>query len=206
MQKQSASFPSYFFLVITTLAVLVTGCAQATPAAFPTSAYPITSTSGPTVSMTVSAQPTMQSAITANPDQLARWREYEHALAGKFLSYLPPVEVLCEWEILGQSGQEVYVWAFCLGLPPVGRSEKYAPGAGIPAVIHLGLDGSVQSVELPRDGGPSYTEGIRKKFPKDVQKRIFGNLIHYSALIDHAKLRRENPGPPLIVLPATPQP
>jgi hypothetical protein len=145
-------------------------------------------------------------AITANPDQLARWSEYEHALARKFLSYLPPEEVLCEWEILGQSGQEVYVWAFCLGLPPAGKGKEYAPGASIPAVIHLKSDGSVQSVELPRDAGLSYAEGIRKIFPKDVQEKIFGRLVNIAGMVAHAQLRRETPEPPLIILLATPHP
>jgi hypothetical protein len=192
------------------IATLFAGCGQTTPVALPISTETVQATAISTpeliASVTVSPQPTVQFAITANPDQLVRWREYEFALAKKLLSYLPPEEVLCEWEILGQSGQEVYVWAVCLGLPPAGRGEEYAPYAGIPAVIHLGSDGSVQSVELPRDNSSSYVEGIQNIFPKDVQERIFNRLINYVALTDHAEERREYPGPPLIVLLATPQP
>lgn len=158
-----------------------------------------------TPSMTASRAP-IPVAITANPEQLARWQEYQYALAKRFLSYLPPEQVLCEWELLGQSLQEVYVWAVCLGLPPEGRGEEYAPVADMPAVIHLGLDGSVQSVELPNDDRRNYIEGIRTIFPVVVQEKIFGKLINFSALTDHVELRRKNPGPPLIVLLATPQP
>jgi hypothetical protein len=205
MSYQHIQKTSLLFFVILILLSVTNGCGQITPTGLPAliqTAY-VTTTPSPIPTATN----TMQVAITANPDQLARWREYERALASKFLSYLPPEEVICEWEILGQSEQEVYVWAVCLGLPPAGRSEKYAPIASIPSAIHLGSDGSVQSVELPRDdGNPSYSEGIRKIFPIDVQERIFNNLINYGALTDHAKLRRKNPGPPLIVLSATPQP
>jgi hypothetical protein len=163
-------------------------------------------TSSSILTNTLSPQVKVQFAITPNFDQLSRWREYERALASKLLFLHPPGDVICEWEFLGQSGQEEYVWAFCLGLPPVGMDEKYAPGASIPAVIHLEQNGSIQSVELPRDGGLSYAEGIRKIFPKDVQERIFGRLVNIDEMIAHARLRRKSPAPPLIVLLSTPQP
>lgn len=73
-----------------------------------------------------------------------------------------------------------------MGLPPVGMSDKYAPLASILAVIYLGSDGSVLSVELPRDSRRDYVEGIRKIFPIDVQEKIFNNLINYGELSDHA--------------------
>lgn len=197
---------SYFFPV---LALLIAGCGQASPATFPTSTQTMqattTSTPEQIVSTTVPPQLTIQVAITANPDQLARWREYENALAMKLLSHLSPEEVLCEWEILGQSLQEVYVWADCLGLPPAGRSEQYAPVASLPAVIYLSQDSSVKNVDIP-GSGTRYDSDIRRLFPTDVQKKIFENLISYGALADHVKSRRENPGPPLIVLLSTPQP
>ncbi|MBK6645083.1 MAG: hypothetical protein IPG44_04915 [Anaerolineales bacterium] len=198
------------FIVLLILALVLTACSsnqasqtptatQAVLAPFPTETY----TSLPA---TVSPSLTFQVAITANPEQLAKWQEYERALASRLLFLHPLEEILCEWEILGQSGLEVYVWAVCLGLPPKGRSELYAPIASVPAVIHLGLDGSVQSVELPRDGGRDYGEGIRDIFPVDVRERISKRSIGIVAMADHAKLRRKNPGPPLIVLLATPQP
>lgn len=196
-------------LILILISVPLGACGVTTPATLPTSTQtmPATAIFTPELiaSMTASLQPTIQFAITANPDQLARWKEYEHALASQILYTHPPEEILCEWEILGQSELVVYVWAFCLGLPPAGRGEEYVPRADIPAVIHLGSDGSVQSVEIPGYSS-SYAEGIRRLFPKDVQERIFSHLFHYAELTDHAKARRENPVPPLIVLLATPQP
>lgn len=188
--------------------ILFTGCGVITPTVYPTYTRTMQATSPipkSTLSLNASPQPTTQFAITANPDQLVRWREYELALAVKILYTHPPEEVLCEWEILGQSDLDVYVWAFCIGLPPAGKNEEYAPRADIPAVIHLGSDGSIQSVEIPGYSS-SYAEGVRRLFPKDVQERIFGRLFHYVELTNHAKTRRENPGPPLIVLASTPQP
>lgn len=200
------------FVFLTLLLFGVTACADykgIQPIKSPYATYYpslIPATPAATTTPSMPPRPTIQAAITASPDQLARWGEYERALAMKLLSHLPPEEILCEWEILGQSLQEVYVWAFCLGLPPAGRSEKYAPVVDVPVIIHLELDGSVESVELPRDGGLSYSEGIRNIFPKDVQQKIFSKLFHYAELADHARARREHHGPPLIVLLATLQP
>ena len=198
------------FIVLLILALVLTACSSNQASQTPTAAQAVpvavlteTSTSLPAI---VSPSPTFQVVITANPEQLARWQEYERALASKFLSYLPPEDVLCEWEILGQSRLEVYAWAVCLGLPPKGRSELYAPTASIPAVIHLGLDGSVQSVELPMDNRRNYVEGIREIFPEDVRERISKRAINFGPLSNHVRERRKNPGPPLIVLLATPQP
>ncbi|GAB4416459.1 MAG: hypothetical protein Kow002_02250 [Anaerolineales bacterium] len=166
----------------------------------------MTRTATATVPVTASPQLTFQVAMTANPEQLERWQEYENALAERYLSYLSLEQVLCEWEILGQSEQKIFVWAICVGDPPDGYGDEYAPHAGMPAVIHIGLDGSVQRVEIPRDTGLTSNEGIRKLFPLDIQERIFQRMINFGALTDHAEWRRKNPGPPLIVLSATHQP
>jgi len=194
------------------IAGLVGACGNVTPVPIGTetavpSLLPFipSTTPSPTPTVIPSPQSTIQFVITPNPDQITRWREYEHALASKLLFLHAPEEVLCEWEILGQSELVIYVWAFCLGLPPAERGEEYAPGASMPAVIHLGSNGSVQDVEIPGYSS-SYAEGVRNLFPRDIQEKIFSRLINYADLIDHAKARRENPGPPLIVLLATPQP
>ncbi len=143
--------------------------------------------------------------ITPNPAQLERWKEYQTALAKKMMRWLPPEEVLCEWEILGQLNQEVYVWAVCSGTDPLGNSGLFSEGEE-PAVIHLGADGSIRSVEIP-GAGTSYARDIRKLFPPDVQGRIFGNLIHYRQLSEHLEWRRKHSNvPPLIIFGATPQP
>ncbi|HSD83674.1 MAG TPA: hypothetical protein VLG46_07440, partial [Anaerolineae bacterium] len=63
------------------------------------------------------------------------WTEYESALAHKFLP--EGLQGVCEWEILGQAAQDVFVWAVCLG-----NSTGSNPlGVSAPAVIHLAANG-----------------------------------------------------------------
>ena len=113
--------------------------------------------------------------ITPDSIQVERWKEYEDALARTLLSFLPPEEVICEWEILGRSEQEVYVWAWCTsiissGTSPISGTEIFS-SSSIPAVIHLRADGSVQSVEIP-GAGSYYARDISRMFPLDVQENF----------------------------------
>jgi hypothetical protein len=131
--------------------------------------------------------------ITPDAIQVERWKEYEDALAKRFLAYLPQEEVICEWEILGRSDQEIYVWAICMGTIGIGTLAD-------PAVIQLGIDGSAEDVKIPR-GGSNYASDIREMFPPDAEKRYFDGLINFQGLTDHLRWRREHPEePPLIVL------
>ena len=67
-----------FVVAIIFIATLIAGCEQGTPEALPilTETLPDTATSTPELipSLTVSPQPTIQFAITANPRQVARWQ------------------------------------------------------------------------------------------------------------------------------------
>jgi hypothetical protein len=134
--------------------------------------------------------------ITPDAIQVKRWKEYENALAKSLLSYLPPEKVLCEWDILGRSGDDLYVWAMCEGEEGSARST--------PTVIHLEVDGAIQSVERPRN----WSADIPRLFPADLQEKFdiyyFGRSRELS---EHAAWRRTHPEePPLIVLSATPRP
>lgn len=182
-----------------------------TEAALPTAAISETASPGPSTpvatpsAMATTPVPwvTMEFSITPNPVQLERWREYEKALAGRLKSSSPIEKVLCEWEILGQADLEVYVWAKCAG--PIG-SEETVGTVDIPAVIHLGRDGSVQAVDIP-GSGTLYAPDIRKLFPPDVQDKIFNKQINLHQLGEHLNWRLDHPDePPLIVLSATPAP
>lgn len=144
--------------------------------------------------------------ITPDAIQAARWREYENALAMKLLppsTTRIPGAVLCEWEILGRSDQEVYVWAFCQAPPYVEGLPSSI--ASMPAVVHLGEVGDVQSVEIP-GSGTAYARDIRALFPPDVQEIIFNHSVDTNKMEAHINVRRENPQPPLIILSATPTP
>ncbi len=136
-----------------------------------------------------------ETLITPEAIQVERWKEYQTALAKSVLAHLPPEEVLCEWEILGRSGNDVYVWAVCSGKDG---------GGSVPAVIHLETDGAVQSVERAKN----WSRDIPRLFPPDVIEKF----AHYHAgrareMQEHIEWRRTHPEePPLIVLSATPMP
>ena len=150
--------------------------------------------------------------ITPDAIQVERWKEYEDALARSILSFLPREEVICEWEILGRSDQEVYVWALCtsiisLGTSPISGTETFS-SSSIPAVIHLREDGSVQNVEIP-GAGSHYARDIRLMFPLDVQEKFENYHFGWAGreIGEHLVWRRTHPEePPLIVLSATPTP
>ena len=133
--------------------------------------------------------------ITPDPIQVERWKEYENALAKSVLPDLASEEVLCEWDILGRSADEVYVWAVCSGI---------AGGGSVPAVIHLEEDGSIQSVERIIN----WSADILRLFPADVR----GKFDRYPSgrareMSEHVDWRRTHPEePPLIILSTTPTP
>ena len=145
----------------------------------------------------------MKTFIPLEAAQLARWMEYENALAKKLMPLSRPEEVLCEWELSGRAKQEVYVWAVCTETAPVTEiSPFFFRTASIPAVIHLGADGAVQKVEIP-EYGSNYLSDIRRMFPLDAQKGV----ADLGGMEEHLDLRRTHlEEPPLIVLLATPQP
>jgi len=204
--------------IILLLAVILASCAPvSTETPVPTVTFtpilstPVSTSTFTPIPVTASPLPTQPTIAVITPElaQLERWKEYENALA---MALFPSSSTspnsgkfLCEWEILGQSDYEVYVWAVCTSAFPVGNSGLFYNGE-MPAVIHLGTDGAVQSVETP-GAGAHYARDIRKMFPSDVQERIFSNLIDYRRLSGHLRWRREHPEePPLIVLSATPIP
>lgn len=136
---------------------------------------------------------------------MERWKEYEEALArALFPSSFIPGQFLCEWEILGRSESEVYVWTVCMSIFPV--ANELPLHSTMPVVIYISADGSIQTVEVP-GGGTNYASDIREMFPTYAQEKYFDKLIHFQELTDHLNWRREHPQePPLIVLSTTPTP
>ncbi len=187
-------------MIIVILATILVSCAPVltetsvptvvSPTLLPTSTFiPVTTTSSP-----IPTQPTIP-IMTPDPIQVKHWKEYQSALAKSF-SFSQSELTLCEWDILGQTNQEVYVWAVCESL---GGSSVSAP-----AVIHLGTDGSILNVENPRH----WDYDIPRMFPTDIQEKF--DYYHFgrgSELSAHIAWRRTHPEePPLIVLSATPTP
>lgn len=193
--------------IIILLAIILVSCTPAvtlvsTETSPPTTLTPTVEVSAPVTPSPMPTRPIF-AAITPDAIQVEGWKEYQSALAKRLMAFLPLEEVLCEWEILEQSTQEVYVWAICTGT--VGNNGLFPKGEE-PALIQLGVNGSVQSVEIP-GAGTHYGRDIRRLFPPDVQDKIFNHLIDYRQLSDHLEWRREHPKePPLIVLLATPMP
>jgi hypothetical protein len=201
--------------IIILLAIILVSCTPAvtlvsTETSPPTTLTPTTEviatvTPSPTITPTAEvitavtpspmpAQPTF-AAITPDAIQVERWKEYQSALAKSF-SFSQSELALCEWDFLGQTNQEVYVWAVCENL---GGS-----GVSAPAVIHLGADGSVQNVENPKH----WNSDFPRMFPTDIQEKF--DYYHFgraNELSTHIAWRRMHPEePPWIVLLATPMP
>lgn len=186
------------------LSVLLTACGQqmitpptqtplptvSSPTRIPTSTF-IPVITAPTITPTRPGE----TLITPDGIQVERWREYQIALAKNVPSDLPREEVLCEWDILGRSGNDVYMWAVCKGKLTI---------VSLPVVIHLDSEGVVLSVERAKN----WSRDIPRLFPPDVIEKF----AHYHAgraeeMREHIEWRRTHPDePPLIILLATSTP
>jgi hypothetical protein len=169
----------------------------------PSTVYP---TASPWPVATGSPVPTLAVFMTPDSAEVKRWKEYEDALAKAIFppatisKHANPGKFLCEWEFLGQTDQKVYVWAVCMSILSNNGDPVYNLDAL--AIIHINIDGTIQSVEIPRAG--SYSQDIHKLFPLDVQKMYFDKLIDFRRLSDHLRMRIKHPEePPLVVLDAT---
>ena len=175
-------------------------------------ALPIATLPPPTITPTAtivyptpSPLPTQPSTLILTPDaiQVERWQEYEVALAQNILPMFDYL-VLCEWDILGRSGLEVYVWATCR--VPGGDDSR-------PAVIHLGIDGSIQEVEVLKR---STFSNVDELFPKEIQEKFSIYMLgaafdgRRKEMYEHLIYRETHPEmPPLVVLssyPSVPSP
>ena len=176
-----------------------------TQTALPTATFP-PPTFTPTAAIvypTPSPLPTLPPPPIFTPDaiQVERWQEYQTALADVVMvhegGYAPGI--LCEWDILGRSGQKLYVWAYCAGGGGGGGGAKFA-------VIYLASDGSVQ--KMGDQSGSEFPEDVRAKFDLYSDAAFSGRGRD---LLDHLLYRDTHPEePPLVILSAmpiaTPQP
>lgn len=175
------------------LACTITSCASfSTTPAISEAPYPL-----PQVMLTASPEPWNSFPITPNPNQVAMWEQYERAIAQKLIPANSSKDiVLCEWALLGQSASEIYIWAYCQVSGPMPTSTS------APAVIRIGVNNKIQSVEIPRDGS-FYEQDVRRLFPPYVQEMILARVVNVETLRDHIYFREKNPEPPLIILSAT---
>lgn len=189
-------------------AVFLTLDSQPTATPLPPTVTPTATYVYPTPSPTPT--PPLIPIITPDAMQVQSWSEYQAELANALLpgSSYPGTTygVLCEWDILGRSGREVYVWAMCSG-----------PGSGSrkPAVIYLETDGSIQKVEAPMHGS-GWTDTIQRLFPADVREKIdfyyyLSSQFSSGGRVEDMRLRLQYrrilpEEPPLNILSAVPFP
>ncbi len=167
-------------------------------------------TGEPTLSPTLSSLPSPSTTVSPIPTQLPsfpeRWREYEIALGQKMIPYASTSpsasieEIICEWEVLEESENELYVWAVCTTTFPFPQTDGDFPGVQTAAVIHLGEDDEVLNVITARVGN-HFEADLLFLFPAIAIKKVLTNSIDYKILEDHLLLRKENPiVPPLYAL------
>ncbi len=164
--------------------------------------------------------------FTPNAIQVERWKEYQTELAKVVLSSNPELghdpaiykDSLCEWDILGQSNQEVYIYVVCVVARGNGDMRT-------PAIIYLEPDGSIRKVKLPEPKGANSLMFDYDPYPIDVQEKFCYYFDPFPSdlppcpyrstdprprldvLYAHIEYRKTHPDePPLIILSATPNP
>jgi len=168
----------------TAFAAAYTGVAL-TQTALPTATPPPptdtpTATGGVILPTPPPTRPPFTPIMTPDAIQMEQWREYQTELAktlfsqDPYLAYDPEKykTALCEWDILGRSGEEVYTWAVCG--PALSRDLSRSP-----AVIYLKPDGSIREVKVPDVEVNRQNQTViydLHLFPKDSQEKL---CIHY---------------------------
>lgn len=190
------------------LMLFLSSCGQVAPPATETSTIPPFAWTAVAHTQTALFTPVVLSTQTPSPEptqlpfpfftpnaiQVERWQEYQLELARIIFPNDQPEWFLCEWAILGYSGQELYVWAVC------GIGERFG---SVPVVITLNSDGSIQNVKKP---GNWTVENIHKMFPEDVRNKFnYMEAGESQKMLEHLDWRWAHTGePPLIVLNAMP--
>jgi hypothetical protein len=144
---------------------------------------------------TANSIPILTPTIHLTPTDIPRWQLYEAAL----LEATIKMEGLCEWVILGVSGNEVYVYTLCQATGP----RKTA--MSVPAVVYLSENGTIEDVVIPRPGA-DYPKDVESLFPPDIQETIFAGDAYGPRTAEHLDDRIINGGPPLIIVKGTPMP
>ena len=132
--------------------------------------------------VTPSPLPTQLTIPIITPDhiQVEKWKEYQTELARVILPANPEIgndpviykTALCEWDILGQSGQKVIHIFWCVGVTAKGNRDIRKP-----AIIYLEPDGSIQKVKIPEPKGPNSEMFNYDPFQKMYRKSSVTILI-----------------------------
>lgn len=207
---------SPFHILGSIVLISLVACGKPAAAAPAETVTPLPTFTSVPATITPSPMPTRLNydGITPSAIQVEQWEEYQDALAvatfgcdGSINGVMVKcINVLCEWEILGQSGQDVYVWSICEGDISYDDGAPSFSGGELPAVFQLDENGYLQNILVPRGGGSRYGEDIRQLFPPDIAEILFDfQGIDVQEYEDHLMWRLEHPGePPLVVLSAAP--
>ncbi len=135
---------------------------------------------------------------TPNAIQVKKWKEYQTELANVLLPSLPPEKVLCEWEIIGQNENAIYIWAACDAI-------KRGSMVSRPALVNLNPDGTIQSVEVS-----DINSGGNEMFPEDIQVILnhypYEEKIQLLIHLDYRQTYPQAPIPPLNIRAVDPTP
>ncbi|MBS3751671.1 MAG: hypothetical protein KGY39_09235 [Anaerolineales bacterium] len=164
------------------------------------SMVPVTQSRTPAPTAAAQSKPLSPTVEPTAPDG-PPWKRVQCALASAFLS--PPGQKsrgICEWQNLGKSDAELYLWAMCQA-----AGEPEGPAVSAPAVIRLDQSGRIVGVDIPRDG-ELYGPDVRELFPSAIQEVIFNHNVDTDAMWAHIQKRHKTPQPPLVVQGKTPSP
>ena len=179
--------------VLFTLLMVLTACAPERAFVPTNTVSPLSETLVPIVAATVTFTSIPSPVLSAD---IPRWVLYERALSyiflgppGKTLPDMSKDHGLCEWEILGQKENEIYVWALCWVNNAIGTSTN------APAVIRLGKDGTILEVEMPNEGFGNLNE----LFPEDVLAKILNYNFSFSAA-EAERIQKRGKDPSIVPL------
>lgn len=139
----------------------------------------------------------VQRPVVDIPADNEKWKQYEASILSACYSAVSlPSDKLCEWDIITQRGNTIYVWAFC--------ADVNGQGSSGPVVINVSPTGGVEKAICPL-----VFDDYKMLLPGDLYEEVnnYRNRFDLNRAWSHLELRFQNPTlPPLIVVDGTPLP
>lgn len=134
---------------------------------------------------------------TPNVNWGKNWREYETAILSACYSDVSlPSEKLCEWEIITERDNTIYVWAFCADINGQGSSG--------PLVVYIRPSGKVEKAICPL-----VFDDYKALFPGELYEEVnnYRDRFDLDIAWHHLEMRfQDRTIPPLIAIEGTPLP
>jgi hypothetical protein len=125
------------------------------------------------------------------------WREYETAILSACYSDVSlSSEKLCEWEIITEQDNTIYVWAFC--------ADVNGQGSSGPIVVYIRSSGKVEKAICPL-----VFDDYKALFPGELYEKVnnYRDRFDLDRAWHHLEMRfRDRTIPPLIAIESTPLP